>query len=128
MQFSIPNIGLKIGTCGWLAAGLSDGSITIKPGKTSKGKPGLWINAKNIGDELLAIWNPYDLTNADVPNSLSFQNAVGDDFFNFGKNIPLTDAAQSYLSAIAGEWCDKQNELRSADDSAPLKALQVTIG
>ncbi len=119
MQFSIPNTGYKDGTCGWLASGLSDGSITIRPGTTKGGAGGLWIKSP-IGEGCLAIFNEFDLTDDLLRDCNRFDVVT----LGFAGDLPLTKAASQYLREIAQQWCDAANELR---EEAPEKMPTFAI-
>lgn len=107
---SIPNTGYTTGTCGWLAKGLQDGTIEIKPGTSKSGKGGLWLWYGAKG-HCLAIFNEYDLSDDVYPNAEQFA-VIAEGFCG---EIPLTPAAEQYLRAAAQEWCDVANESRDSD-------------
>ena len=107
---SIPNTGYKVGTCGWLAKGLADGSVNIQPGTTKAGKGGLWLHAEGK-QGCLAIFNEYDLSEMELRGANQFC-VVSQDFCG---SFPLTDSAEEYLRAAAQDWCDAANELREND-------------
>jgi len=120
-QISIPNTGFKVGTCGWLAKGLADGTIRIEPGTTKTGKGGLWLHA---GSEqgCLAIFNEFDLDEFYTPHPNRF--AVAEE--GFAGDFPLTESAKDYLRAAASEWCDAANELRESDGKTEMPRLTIT--
>lgn len=115
----IPANGWKIGTCGWLANGLADGTITVSPGTSKSGKGGLWITTP-VGSDCLAIFNQWDA------NDAKYQNfAVLDDEYGFCSDIALTDAAREYLLDVAKEWCESANSERDEDDASVLPKLVI---
>ena len=113
---NIPACGWKIGTCGWLAAGLRDGSVTIKPGETKAGTPGLWLRWGDGKSGCLAIFNEYGMSQRDFPRAKSF--CVYDGFLagsEFAGDCPLTPAARDFLRTAAEEWCEAANHARTED-------------
>ncbi len=120
MKFSIPKTGYKVGTCGWLASGLADGSIRIAPGTTKSGKGGLWIHTP-LGSECLAIFNEFGLSEDEFRGANRF-SVVAQEFCD---SLPLTESATKYLQAIASDWCEVANSDREADgvDSLPKFAI-----
>ena len=120
-NFSIPNTGYKVGTCGWLAAGLAAGTITIYPATSKSGKGGLWLKTP-VGSECLAIFNEYDLTEEQMCNARRF----GVVSMGFCDSLPLTAAASRYLHEVAKQWSDAANEFREND--APETMPTVVIG
>ena len=119
-NFSIPNTGYTIGTCGWLAKGLADGTITIRPGTTKGGKGGLWLHC---GEQqgCLAIFNEFDLTQEDYRDADRF--CVVDE--DFAGRFPLTNACENYLRDAAEDWCDAANGLRENDSPEKMPTLSV---
>ena len=107
---SIPNTGYKVGTCGWLAKGLQDGSIKIQPGTSKSGKGGLWLYADGKQD-CLAIFNEFDMSDFGLSGQQKFMVVCQE----FCSRFPLTRAAEEYLISAAQEWCDQANELREND-------------
>lgn len=126
MEIRIPNLGERVGCCGWLAKGLADGSITIKPGKnTSRSAPGLWIH---FGDrqQVLALFNPYGLSDHECANSercFTTDQAPG----VLECCHSFTHAAWDFLMDIAQQWCDAQNETFVKDDPSPLRDISVCV-
>lgn len=118
--FSIPNTGYKTGTCGWLATGLADGSITIYPATSKSGKGGLWIKTP-IGNECLAIFNEFDLTEEQMCRARRFGVITQ----GFCDTLPLTEAASKYLWEVAKQWCDAANALRENDVPEKMPTLVI---
>ncbi len=113
VEIRIPAVGMRQGTVGWLSAGLAEGSITIKPGVTSKDKkPGLWINYPDAS-RCLALFNPWDMQNRKYLQFEPFTQFDEDNSFGVDQN--LTDAAVGKLEKIAREWCAEMNALRESD-------------
>jgi hypothetical protein len=120
INISIPNTGYKTGTCGWLAAGLANGSIKIQPGVTKTGKGGLWIHFDGK-QGCLAIFNQYNLTNDEFLGAESFH--IPDE--DFAGAFPLTKAAEEYLRCAAQEWCDAANSERENDTASEMPRLVI---
>ena len=120
---TVPACGWKMGTCGWLAAGLADGSIRVAPGTTRKGGGGLWIywtqkDAEHQG--CLAIWNEFNLTDSECSGAESFAPPCND----FAGTCPLTPAAERFLLQLTRDWCDEANT-RRANDEAEMPVVEI---
>lgn len=115
----IPANGWKVGTCGWLASGLSDGTITISPGTSKSGKGGLWIKTP-AGSDCLAIFNQWDANDSRYQKFVILNDESG-----FCSDVPLTEAARNYVEEIASDWCEAANSERDEDDASVLPKLVV---
>lgn len=126
MEIKIKKIGYKVGTVGWFAKGIADGSIKIheSTSKTS-GKHGLWM--KYGGQEgidgkihhqsmILAIFNPYDLSLVDFANAHRYEVAPRNgDIWCLGDEIGCTDACWETITEIAQAWVDHVTAEREKD-------------
>lgn len=127
MEIKIPNIGKRDGTCGWLATGLASGTIKIETGKCKapKSNPGLWLKFDGR-EQVLALFNPFDLTNAECEGSERCLTSDQADFI-LTRNHSFTSACWASLMDIAQNWCDEQNATFENDDPSPLKSLTVSV-
>lgn len=122
---TIPACGWSVGTCGWLAAGLADGSITISAGTSKSGKGGLWLHWANGQQQgCLAIWDEYDLGPRTYEGGNKFDVYHGDFEVGFAGACPLTPAARQFLVDAASAWCDEANARREADE-APMPQVRI---
>ena len=127
MEINIKRIGYKIGTVGWLAAGLQSGAITITESTLkSNGNHGLWLKATIDGKPLsqyLAAYDRYGVGD-ELPGARTYETAAqcsGPD----DREAIWTDAAWHTLMAIAGDWCEMCNAERDADTPIPLKVIRT---
>jgi len=133
MEIKIKKIGYKVGTVGWLAAGIADGSIKIHE-STSKnnGKHGLWmqynpqegIDGKiHYKSMILAIFNPYDLSLVEFTDAHRYEVAPRDgDQWCLGDQIGTTNACWETITEIAQAWVDHVTTEREKD-----KKVKITI-
>jgi len=128
IEIKVPNLGSRVGTCGWLCKKLQSGEIKISPGHTKTRKPGLWLTTADSQSQLLALFNPYDLRDHELGGQNRF--FTSDDFSSIvggGASLPWTRAAWGYLMGIAQAWVDKSNALSDEDVPNELSQLTVTI-
>jgi hypothetical protein len=123
--FSVPACGWNVGTCGWLASGLTDGSISIKPGTTSGGRPGLWVYWGGDKQGCLAIWNEFGLTEEECRGADRFALYHGAGGLGFAGGLPLTPAAERVLRTMAQLWCEEANDRRLNDICSGMPVIEV---
>lgn len=125
MEITIKKIGYNVGTVGWLAAGIADATINIQEGISKSKKLGLYLSAEEQSS-CIAIYNPYDLTNADLADSEEYKpldmDGGGTDPGTCYCTLPLTPACKSTILEIAETWCKSKNTKREQD-----KKLSITI-
>ena len=126
MNITIKKIGYKVGTVGWLAAGLQSGAVAISEGTLrDNGHHGLWLET-TINDkpfsQFLAAYDQYSV--GDREPSLRDYRPVGDEY----RGTIWTNAAWTTLEAIAQDWCIACNEERAADEPRDMKAVRVAVG
>jgi hypothetical protein len=125
MEIRIKKIGYKVGTVGWLAAGIADGSIKIREAVSKSAKHALYLEA---GDQssCIAIYNPYDLANSELADSEEYKALDMDwsaaDPGSCRCTLPLTEACKATIHEIAEAWCDVKNAERAQD-----KKVKITI-
>ncbi|MFA4871309.1 MAG: hypothetical protein WC623_24130 [Pedobacter sp.] len=125
MNITVKRIGYNIGTVGWLAQGLEDGSITIFEGVTQQSKHhGLWIESKASKD-ILAVFNQYGLTAGEYENA--DQYCLYDYAEKGGRENLYTPACWETLENIAQQWCDGCNAERERDTSTEVKIRRVEL-
>ena len=132
MEIKIKKIGYKVGTVGWLAKGIEDGSIKIVEGITKlDNKHGLWMkhspketNGKKVYESMiLAVFNPYDLSPRDFDGAHSFVIAPQEgDMWCPGDDIGCTNACWDTITEITQAWIDHVTEERAND-----KKTKITI-
>jgi hypothetical protein len=136
MEIKIKKIGYKVGTVGWLATGIADGSIKIHEGiSKEKGKHGLWLKWKKIGNAVgtdeknheqsmvLSIFNPYDLSLVDFADAHRYELAPRNgDIWCLGDEIGCTDACWETITEITQAWVDHITAEREND-----KKIKITI-
>ena len=131
LEIRIPDIGEQIGTCGWLAKGLSAGTIKFVVGTTTfHGQTSPCLDLKTLsGNQPLAEFNPYRIKASERLDEQRFFTADKiDGCFGGGRHLPWTDAAWDYLMEIAGDWCTRCNALLENDKDTKLRTLSVSIG
>lgn len=123
MQISIKRIGYKVGTVGWLAAGLQSGAITITEGTMQgNGNHGLWLKCASLKlSQFLAAFDEYGVGD-ELPSAATY--APADDLPGNRKPI-FTDAAWDVLQQIAADWCEMCNAERETDTPVSIKAVRV---
>lgn len=144
MQINLPKIGTNFGTCGWLKAGLEDGTIRLHVGTAKNHKTdsiprnGLWLKIKkpllntgNAADDFnrdgsprewtqpLAIFNLYELSPRDIWSAYTYtvitdQNGELEDF------IGCTPACWSRLREIAEKWAIEAMASRENDNCSEI--------
>ena len=114
---TVPASGGTVGTCGWRAAGLADGTIRVAPGASRDGSGGLWLHGGGDKQGCLAIWNEYGLTDNECGGAEAFAPYCGDYGTGFAGSCPLTPAAERFLLTLARDWCDEANTRRANDDA-----------
>lgn len=125
MEIRVKKIGYKVGTVGWLAAGIADGSIKIKEAISKSKKHALYLES---GDQssCIAIYNPYDLANAELADSEEYKamdmDWNGCDPGTCRCTFPLTEACKETIHEIAEAWCAVKNSEREQD-----KKVKITI-
>lgn len=128
MNISVKSIGYKVGTSGWLASGLRDGSITIQErARKLDGRPML-VLLSGENRVVLARWNPYGLDNGTLDESETYQVLhVGsaDDPGAMTDTIGLTPAAAAALRTAAQGWCDQINGARASDNTCMIEIVRV---
>lgn len=124
MEIKIKKIGYKLGTVGWLAAGIADGSIKIHEGKSKNGgKHGLWIKYGEDKSIILAIFNPYNLSSREYGDAYQYEVAPRNgDIWCIGDEIGCTDACWATIAEIAQAWIDHITAEREKD-----KKVNITI-
>jgi hypothetical protein len=126
MEIKIKRIGYKVGTVGWLAAGLQDGSILITEGTLkSNGNHGLWlkVSGNNSVSQFLASFDRFGVGD-ELHDAAQYQTA--DECNDHADREAIwTDAAWDTLMAIAADWCEMCNSEREADKPATLKIVHV---
>jgi len=125
MEIKIKKIGYKIGTVGWLAAGIADGSIKIGEAVSKSKKHALYLEADGKSS-CIAIYNPYDLANSELADSEEYKPLDMDwnesDPGSCRCVLPLTEACKDTIREIAEAWCEVKNAERAQD-----KKVKITI-
>lgn len=123
MEIAIKKIGYNVGTVGWLAKGLTDGTIVIYEALTLSEKLALWFKTKTGETEhkfAIAIYNPYSNYDWEVEGAEQFApktfGGSPDDpaACKYGA-LPLTDACKCTIYEIATQWCAARNAERYND-------------
>jgi hypothetical protein len=134
MEIKIKKVGNEIGTVGWLAAGIADGSIKITEGRTKSqivnniecgAKHGLWLYWGDGKQMLcLALQNAYGLTPDDFADCYKYEiiEKNGDPVWSHGDMIGCTEACWDTIIEIAQGWIDHTTEQREKD-----KKVKITI-
>jgi len=124
MEIKIKKCGYKVGTVGWLATGIADGSIRINEGTTKTGgKHGLWLKYGTDKSMVLAIFNPYDLSLTDYADAHRYEVAPREgDIWCLGDEIGCTDACWETITEIAQAWVEHVTAEREKD-----KKVKITI-
>jgi len=118
MEINIVKKGHNVGTIGWLAKGLDDGSLALNEDTLkSNGHHGLWLDGPGLS-QFLAAFNQLGLD--------------GNDFVHYAIACDLTDrqtlwtnAAWGVLMDIAQQWCDQCNEAIENEDAVEIKINRV---
>jgi len=133
MEITIKRCGYKVGSVGWLAAGIAGGSIKIHDGITKSQiingrefgeKHGLWIKWGEKKSMCLALFNPYSLSLSEFEGAHKYQIVArdGDPAWSCGDEIGCTEACWESLLEIAQAWIDHITEERGKD-----KKVKITI-
>lgn len=124
MDIKIAKIGYKVGTVGWLAAGLEDGSLILKEGKMRDGgHHALWLKGPDELSQFLAAHNQWGATGTDnVPD----WNRYAPEYESQFEGI-FTDASKRALLNIAQHWCDQCNAERDADEDQSFTVARVGV-
>jgi hypothetical protein len=136
VEIKIKKCGYKVGTVGWLAAGIADGSIKIREGTTkTSGKHGLWMKRETVGNAVgtdekihqqnmvLAIFNPYDLSLNNYADAHKYVVTPREgDIWCVGDEIGCTNACWETITEIAQAWVDHVTAEREKD-----KKVKITI-
>lgn len=133
MEIKIKKIGHKVGTVGWLAAGILDGSIKISEGHTKSNiqngrefgmKHGLWMHWGEKDQMCLALQNAYGLTPDECDDCYKYSviERNGDPIWSHGDMIGCTDACWDVIIEIAEAWVAHTWEEREKD-----KKVKITI-
>lgn len=131
MEIKIKRIGHKVGTVGWLAAGISDGTIRISEGYTKSNmqdgkeyghKHGLWIHWGDKDQMCLALQNAYGLTPDEYADCYNYEiiERGGDPVWSHGDMIGCTDACWDTIMEITRAWVDHIEEERDGDKKAKI--------
>jgi hypothetical protein len=126
MEIKIKRIGYKVGTVGWLAAGLQDSSITIIEGTLkSNGNHGLWlkVSGNNPVSQLIAAFDRFGIGD-ELRDAAQYQT-VDECRDHADREAIWTDAAWGTLMAIAGDWCEMCDADRDADKPATIKIVRA---
>lgn len=130
MQINIKKIGFIIGTSGWLAKGLADGSITISEGVTKNDKNhGLWAHYL-IGEkkeyECLALFAT-DWASSGQVEEKKYMTArkIESQMLSDGHSTIWTNAAWDALMALAYEWTLAAQVVRDADPEISISVVRV---
>jgi len=130
LNIKIKQLGTEIGTVGWLAKGLADGSLGVHQGRTKDGSPGLWFDypgeAGKRASFILALRDPYGLQDTQYAQEqpIILAPRVHDGCWG-GDPIGCTDACWRSLMEIAEKWIAHQVE-KAATDPAP-KSITVVF-
>ena len=137
MDIKIKKLGWNTGTCGWLAAQLASTRAPrawIEETTTNNGKKLALIirycdGAGKITSMLIAIYNPYNLSDCDGAGQQEIYRPLRTDnnhcdLGSISDTIGFTPAARETLHTIASNWCEERNEERN--EEKPL-AVHVTF-
>lgn len=131
MDIKIKKIGHNIGTVGWLANGITNGTIRIEEGHTKSNiqdgkeygrKHGLWIKWGEKDQMCLVRQNPYGLTPDEYKDCYKYEIVPrnGDPIWSKGDVIGCTDACWSVLDEIAEAWIDHITAEREKDKKVKI--------
>jgi hypothetical protein len=125
MEIKIKKIGYKVGTVGWFAAGIADGSIKIREAVSKSKKHALYLEAEEKS-WCIAIYNPYGCFNSELADSEEYKaldmDWNGADPGTCDCSLPLTEACKETIHEIAEAWCEVKNAERAQD-----KKVKITI-
>jgi len=120
MEIKIKKIGIAQGTVGFLAAGLTDGTLTlVESTMKSNGNHALWLKGGGVS-QFLAAFNQYSLSKMDG----DFQHYAPCDS-TMDRQYWWTDAAWETLRSIARQWCDECNAALEAEEPVKISIVRV---
>lgn len=121
MNIKIIKNGYKVGTVGWLAKGLEDGTLTLKEGTMRNGNHhALWLKGPDDLSQFLAAHNQYGAQATDnVPGWDKYMPEIEplDGIF--------TPACRAALISISEQWCADCNDDRDNDQEHQFTISRV---